>query len=186
MKYVGDELGLFAEARNWKETIRRQVAPFLSGSILEVGAGFGSTTKSLVSPSVNRLVCLELDPELAREVTGLKLAPASSLNIEVVVGTIDDIPESDDFDAIFYIDVLEHIKDDKAEVEKAASRLRRGGALIILSPAHEFLFSPFDKEIGHERRYTLKTLEQIRPPQLDIVRKRYLDSAGFFASLGNQ
>ena len=46
------------------------------------------------------------------------------------------------FDTIIYIDVLEHILEDKKELEKATSFLKPGGYLIILSPAFQFLYSP--------------------------------------------
>jgi hypothetical protein len=39
LQYVGDELGLFAEVRNWKSYWARQLQPFIHGDILEVGAG---------------------------------------------------------------------------------------------------------------------------------------------------
>ena len=83
------------------------------------------------------------------------------------------IPGSDRFDSIVYIDVLEHIDDDGAELRRAASRLRPGGTLVILSPAHQWLFTAFDAAIGHKRRYTKSML-------------RYLDSTGLLVSSANR
>ena len=37
LQYVGDELGLFAEVRNWKSYWARQLQPFIHGDILEFG-----------------------------------------------------------------------------------------------------------------------------------------------------
>ena len=48
------------------------------------------------------------------------------------------LPAEAKFDAILYIDVLEHIEDDRAEMARAAARLKPGGALIVLAPAHPF------------------------------------------------
>ncbi len=42
--YQGQELDLFARARNWKAYWRSHVEPFLSGDVLEVGAGSGVNT----------------------------------------------------------------------------------------------------------------------------------------------
>jgi len=64
--------------------------------------------------------------------------------------------------------------------------LAAGGALIVLSPAHQFLFSPFDKALGHFRRYSARELRAIGPPGLKCETIRYLDSAGMILSLGNK
>src|SRR5262249_19659327 len=90
------------------------------------------------------------------------------------------------FDAILYIDVLEHIEDDRGELARAAERLNAGGALIVLSPAHPFLYTPFDAEIGHFRRYTRASLRAAAPDSLRIGKLKYLDSAGMLASAGNR
>ena len=41
------------------------------------------------------------------------------------------------FDCILYIDVLEHIENDRQELIEAKKRLKPGGRLIILAPAHQ-------------------------------------------------
>ena len=56
----------------------------------------------------------------------------------------------------------------------------------MLSPAHPWLFTPFDAAIGHYRRYTRKTLAALAPPTLVQERLDYLDSAGLLLSLGNR
>ena len=90
------------------------------------------------------------------------------------------------FDSILYIDVLEHIEDDRGELSRAAALLRPRGFLVVLSPAHPRLFSEFDAAIGHHRRYTRSTLAAAAPEGLELVRLVYLDSVGLLASLGNR
>jgi hypothetical protein len=90
------------------------------------------------------------------------------------------------YDAILYIDVLEHIEFDRQEVINAYHHLAPGGVIIILSPAHDFLYSLFDKSIGHYRRYSRKTLLKLRPSDSIIKFTGYLDSVGLLASLGNK
>lgn len=60
---------------------------------------------------------------------------------ETICGTLEALAALA-FDTIIYIDVLEHIEDDREELNRAASHLRPGGHLIILSPAHQKLFTP--------------------------------------------
>ena len=100
-------------------------------------------------------------------------------------GTVVDLgPER--FDTLIYIDVLEHIQDDAAELRMAAERLEPGGRLIVLSPAHQFLYSPFDQAIGHYRRYNRGMLEALTPGNCRLERCLYMDSAGLLLSLGNR
>ena len=84
--------------------------------------------------------------------------------VELLTGTIADILDRPQrFDAVLYIDVLEHIEDDRGELERATRLLREGGYLIVLSPAHQWLFSPFDEAIGHFRRYDRRSLGALQP-----------------------
>jgi hypothetical protein len=64
--------------------------------------------------------------------------------------------------------------------------LRPGGRVLVLSPAHQWLFSEFDRAIGHFRRYTRGALRAITPAGATVERLIYLDSVGLLASLGNR
>ena len=179
--YPGLELKLFEQAHNWKSYWSSRIAPYVRGAVLEVGAGIGANTRLLASLDFTRWTCLEPDQSLARQIE-LPLGGRHRLT----PGTIEDLAAGEQFDSILYIDVLEHIAEDGAEMARAAARLTPGGALIVLSPAHPFLFTPFDEAIGHYRRYTRATLRQAAPSCLTEVTVTYLDSVGMLASLGNR
>lgn len=185
-RYEGGELELFRGAGNWKAYLRRRIGPYLRGRVLEVGAGIGGTTRALVDPAgVDTWLCLEPDPELARRVRERVRSGELPPSVEVRVGTVEDVAE-ERFDAVLYVDVLEHIPDDRAEAARASLRLRPGGHLVVLAPAHPWLFSPFDDALGHHRRYTRRTLRDAIPLDLIEVECLYLDSAGLLASGGNR
>ena len=150
--YVGSELELFACATTWKSYVRSHLQPYLSGDILEVGAGIGAATATFNDSTQRRWVCLEPDRALADRIKpGL---PAKLTNCEIVAGTLSDLGPDQQFDGILYMDVLEHIEADGAELARAARHLKPDGILTILSPALPWLFTPFDTAIGHYRRYT--------------------------------
>jgi SAM-dependent methyltransferase len=184
--YVGTELELFSAATVWKSYFRRHIEPFLGAEVLEVGAGMGGTTKLLCSPRQEAWTCLEPDPELARTLFESVERGELPRTCRVVTGTLAQMPPASVFDTLLYIDVLEHIEDDRAELQQAAAHLKPGGHLVVLGPAHPMLFSPFDQAIGHYRRYTRSSLRAITPEGLVIVRSIYLDSVGLLASLGNR
>ena len=185
LAYVGSELELFAKAIHWKAYLREQIAPWLAGEVLEVGAGIGGTTRVFCSDERTRWVCLEPDPRQALEVKRAIDSGTLPRCCEARVGTLADLG-GERFDAVLYIDVLEHIEDDRAELHQAASLLRPGGRLIVLAPAHQWLFSAFDRSVGHFRRYNKKMMRELRPNGLELRALDYLDSAGLLASLANR
>jgi SAM-dependent methyltransferase len=184
--YIGGELDLFSKAQNWKAYWSRQIIPFLRGSVLEAGAGIGSNTRLLLNNKVNSWICLEPDGHLLETLKSNLTQDWDANRIQVVNGTLIDLDNSARFDSIIYIDVVEHIEADAKELALAASKLNQGGYLVVLSPAHQWLFSEFDARIGHFRRYTKKSLKSAAPPELKLCRLRYLDCCGLAASLANR
>ena len=183
--YVGSELELFAQANRWKAYLRERIGIDTAGEVLEVGAGIGGTTAIFCAGRHKRWVCLEPDPVQASEIaSGIERGTLPRC-CETRFGTLADcVGES--FDALLYIDVLEHIEDDQAELHRAAALLHPGGRLVVLSPAHNGLFTPFDQAVGHYRRYNKKMIRSLRPEGLELRRLDYLDAAGLIASLANR
>ncbi len=185
--YVGTELELFAAARNWKRYWSDVIAPFVGGRVLDVGAGLGATADVFSArEDIADWTCLEPDARFAARLATRIASGGLPARTRVLRGTIRDLDPADRFDTVLYIDVLEHIRDDRDELAGAAARLAEGGRLVVLSPAHPFLYAPFDAAIGHERRYTRATLREAAPEGLRRVRLDYLDAVGFGASLGNR
>ena len=185
--YIGDELELFKHAVNWKDYYGKEIKPYISGEVCEVGAGIGGTTNALLNRSVSSWLAVEPDGNLAEHIGAEVLGNPFASKVDVLHGTLDDIGEERQFDTIIYIDVMEHIEGDQAEFDKAVGRLRKGGNLIILVPAFNFLYNDFDRRIGHFRRYNkgmLKRLAEGRP--LTRLKLSYYDSLGFFASVMNK
>ena len=186
MRYVGTELDVFGIAINWKNYVRDMLQPYIRGDVLEVGAGKGSFTRSLTNLECTEWLCLEPDPALADEIRRLCAANEFPRHVSVTVGTEADLPQTRVFDTILYLDVLEHILDDAGELRRAANHLAVGGRLIVLSPAFSLLYSAFDAAIGHYRRYTLKSLERLRPADMVTDTAFYLDAPGALLSLTNR
>ncbi|MGH7937493.1 MAG: class I SAM-dependent methyltransferase [Bryobacteraceae bacterium] len=65
------------------------------------------------------------------------------------------------YDAVFLLDVLEHIPDDTAFLRAALQHLRPGGVIVVNVPASMLLFSQYDRVTGHVRRYTRRTLTEL-------------------------
>src|SRR5579871_5073994 len=177
--YIGSELDLFAKAQRWKAYWSSFLAHAISGDVLEVGAGIGANTRLLSGLPVKSWTCLEPDPTLAARIP-------RDLGVITLRGSTADLPPTPAYDTILYVDVLEHIEDDKAELERAYRLLRPGGRLCVLSPAHQALYTAFDAAIGHYRRYSKRSLKAVGPSRARLTILAYLDCAGTLASIGNR
>jgi SAM-dependent methyltransferase len=184
--YGGSELELFSQARNWKSYWSSLIHPFIGGRVLDVGAGIGATSQVLGDPSQQSWVALEPDSKLAEEIGRRQRCNVVPSQCEIRVGTLADLADTEVFDSILYIDVLEHIADDRAEFQRAVRHLGKSGYLIVLAPAHQFLFSPFDSSVGHHRRYNKRTLGSLAASNVECVKLLYLDSVGLIASSANR
>lgn len=185
-EYAGDELETFAHAVHWKDYFHRSIASFVRGDVLEVGAGIGATTRALCTGNERSWVCLEPDAQLASQLIESAGDKPMPIDPEVVIGCVSDLPGDRLFDAILYIDVLEHIEDDAAELARAAAHLNPGGHVIVLSPAHQLAFSEYDAAIGHYRRYNKSMLRAVEPAGLRRAAMFHLDSLGLMLSLANR
>ena len=179
-------LELFAASQEWRAYCGTKIAPYIRGHVLEVGAGIGSNTRALCDPGRHRWICLEPHLSLAARLRETASAPDLTRVTSIVIGTTASLRPAPRFDTILYLDVLEHIDDDRAELERATALLRPGGHLIALVPAHPLLYSAFDRALGHYRRYSRNGLLALAPPTLAVRRAGYLDAVGLAASLANR
>jgi SAM-dependent methyltransferase len=160
--------------------------------VLEVGAGAGYITTELAE-RCSEVVAIEPTKELHHTLIAHTQAHT---NVIVVNALLSDYVRSrpaslgngastttdvlgDLFDAVVYINVLEHIEHDGAELALATSLLRPGGRVLIVVPAHQWLYAKVDRLTGHFRRYSKKSLLAVtRDNGLRIESMRYFDSVG--------
>jgi len=175
-EYPGKELEAMSFAINYHQWIVDELAPFFGSAMVEVGAGKGDLSAMLIRKGVERLYAFEpssnLFPSLnvrAEELTGVK-----AIN---EFFSSDFVPEA--FDSLLYINVLEHIEDDRAELISAYSALPKGGYLLLFVPALSWLFSDADRSVGHFRRYHKKALVKlVEETGFKVEKVRYFDLAG--------
>jgi len=185
-QYPGNELNLFKRALNWKNYWLSRWGVFIGKEVIEVGAGNGTNAQCILSifEGIQKFTALEPDSSLFLECQKLEIEAKGRM--EVIQGTLTQLDASLTFDTIFYIDVMEHLEEDAAEFELAYSKLKEGGYLMVLVPAHNFLFSDFDTSIGHYRRYNKNSLLQASKNIGKPVKMEYLDAVGLLASLANK
>ena len=98
--YSGSELELFAEAHKWRSYWSSQVRGFISGKVLEVGAGLGSIAKTLNKPDLDQWLMLEPDPLMAEFLLKLVEGGVLGSNCKVLNGTLGDLKPTLSFNTI--------------------------------------------------------------------------------------
>jgi SAM-dependent methyltransferase len=156
------ELAALRGAVNYQRWVAESVAPYLGSRILEVGAGVGSMSRWL--PLRERLVLSELEPELL-QLLEAEVRERFDADPRVAVMPVDlggALPQSfaaEEFDTVVSFNVLEHVPDDAAALERLAGLLRRSsrpgpGRIVSFVPAHPWAYGSIDVTYGHVRRYT--------------------------------
>ena len=178
--YAGADLQSMDYARNYHHWVLDKFAHYPAKRILEVGAGQGTFTKHLASRYPDAKI-YALEP--STEMYPLLQETAEVLeNVEVhqeFTYNLGKFLAGQDIDMVVYNNVLEHVEADVEELQRAHEILRPGGVVVTYSPAMQSLYSKFDAEVGHFRRYSL--LEKVRKLQaagFEVRENHYCDALG--------
>jgi SAM-dependent methyltransferase len=148
--------------------------PYLGDRPLEIGAGIGDYSDRWAG--AGRVVTAsEADPErlamLQERFDGRQDVHVRELTVPIA--------ETADFTSAVALNVLEHIEDDVAALRSFAGLVKPGGRIIIIVPAFMLAMSDFDRELGHYRRYTRKSLRRaFVGAGLKPVRLHYVNAVG--------
>jgi SAM-dependent methyltransferase len=172
------EFAALQKADNYRSALLAEFHPFLSGRVLEVGAGIGQLSEALLQkPEIERFLSVEPNPRFASRLR------ANFPRLELIQGTIDDVPAAWAPDAILSVNVLEHIAADERELGCYSERLaERRGTLCLFVPARPEIFGPIDRDFGHFRRYSRPELgSKLEKAGFVIRRLVYFNLIGYFA-----
>lgn len=182
--YAGRDLEAMAFARNYHRWILDVFAPHLGKRLVEVGAGTGSFSEMLARRSpVESLSLVEPSEAMYRQLVanmnGVQTRARVATYNDVFVSVAERIRDEQRPDSIIYVNVLEHIADDEAELIAAHRTLTEGGRAFIFVPALPWLYGSFDRRIGHHRRYTRDRLRSVvERAGFRTIKAIYFDSAG--------
>jgi SAM-dependent methyltransferase len=174
--YTGrDNLAAMRAATRYNRFLLDLVRGFApaSGLILDFGAGLGDFAAAIRSAG-HTVTCLEIDPAFASQVRARGIP---------VAGAIEELAEAS-LDFVYSLNVLEHIEDDVGALAALRTRMKPGARALVYVPAFPILYSNMDREVGHCRRYTRRSLESaLRASGFRVGASRYVDCLGFPASL---
>ena len=172
------EFSALAEARNYPRALIREFSPNLKGRVIEIGGGIGQMTTLLKTvPTIETLLCIEPDAKFC------ELFKKTHPNQQLICGTIDDVPAGTEWDALFSVNVLEHIREDELELSKYKKLLsKRRGTVNLFVPARQEIYAPIDADFGHHRRYAKAELKRkLEAAGFEIQTLKYFNWVGYFA-----
>ena len=176
--YEGWELEHFDNSINFRNYQNDLFKNHLRGHVAEVGPGNGENLQ-IYKDKVEILELYEPSKVLFENLIS-KFGNDKKFIIKNEVFSLKE----NTYDSILYLDVLEHIENDHQEIIKAFNSLKEGGKLIINVPAFQHLYSNFDKDVKHFRRYSKKTLlNLIKNLNYLSYELKYYDSLGYILSL---
>lgn len=181
--YEIKDLEAMSMALNYHGWVVSKFKKYLGGHVAEIGAGSGNFSKFILKSSdIKKLTSVEPD----KVVCDIYKKNISDPRAEIINAFFGDVSHQypDSFDSIVYTNVLEHVENDKSELEFVYKSLKSGGKVCIFVPALPFLYSEHDKTIGHFRRYTKERLKRILEESGFIVEKiNYFDILGIITWL---
>jgi SAM-dependent methyltransferase len=140
--------------------------------ILDIGCGTGGNLETL--SGFGRAEGVDISSE------ALDFCRARGLN-NVRQGAAETLPyESESFDLVTGLDVVEHLDDDVAGLREMRRVLRPGGRMLLFVPAFMFLWGVQDDVSHHRRRYTLSGLKQkLQQAGMNVERASYANISFF-------
>jgi SAM-dependent methyltransferase len=180
--YPGKDLEAMSFAVKYHRWLLDEFRPYIGKNIVEVGAGKGSFSEMLLDTKPESLSLLEPSEmffDLERNIPANMNGTRVGLFHSIFEASCPSITSSTRPDTIIYVNVLEHIEDDLRELELIRDSLGDGGRCLIFVPAIRALFSEFDRDLGHFRRYRKGELEKkVRDAGFKILKSKYFDFAG--------
>jgi len=180
--YVGKDLEAMSFAVNYHKWILDEFRPFLGKRVVEVGAGTGSFSELLLQENIDSLSLVEpseMFESLTANVSQIKNKAHVDFYKSIFSEVATEILDKQKPDSIIYVNVLEHIENDRSELEYIHRTLNKGGRCFIFVPALMSLYGEFDRKIGHFRRYTKPEVEEkCLSAGFKILKSKYFDLAG--------
>ena len=149
--------------------------PYVGKKVLEIGCGVGSMTSYIQQSS--EVVCIDCLKQYV-DFMGLESPGIKVFNYDIMYRNVMKLKEHN-FDTIVCINVLEHIQKDSEALNNMRQLLKKKGRLVLVVPAHRFLYGPMDVEVDHFRRYDKKELvDKIRLAGFGIEKVTHFNRIG--------
>jgi SAM-dependent methyltransferase len=176
-------LQAISKASHFNNWLYDTIRPYLKSDVLEIGSGIGNISAFIIRDSfyitlsdynIEYCELLRKEYQFIENVRGVLSIDLRDPDFSMTYSSLKE-----KYNAIFLVNVIEHISDDLSAIGHCRYMLKEGGNLIILAPSYQFLYSRLDKELGHFRRYTVKGLEALfKQQKFKIIHQQYFNVWG--------
>jgi glycosyltransferase involved in cell wall biosynthesis len=158
-RYGSHVLARLARAPRFNAWMADLVRPYCGQSVLEIGSGVGNLTRALIPR--RRYVASDINPLYLETLSALaKDRPYLSVRY-CDLAERSSFPENGRFDTVICLNVLEHVEQDREALLNIRASLAGTGQAVVLVPQGPWNFGTLDEILGHQRRYTRKTLARL-------------------------
>ena len=169
-----------SRAKNYFAWQSRLVTRQLGRRVVEVGCGLGNFTGMLLDREA--VIAVDSEPDCIQRL--IERYPGRD-NLHAFACRAGSPAFSDlarfHPDSCVCLNALEHIRDDRQALDGMASILGPGGVVVLLVPAFPALYGPIDRNLGHYRRYSRRSIARLAAATSLRIRKvHYVNAAGFF------
>lgn len=175
LQRVREDRLLIDEVDVW---LYEEIEPYLGRRLLEIGCGMGN----FVGHLTDRELYLGTDVS-ADSVAHVRdsYRDCSSVKALVVDAADDAFLALSQYriDTVFSLNVFEHIDDHVRAMRNVFQVLQPGGRLILVVPAHGWLYGAIDRAIGHYRRYDKDAMAELLDSVGFVpVKQKYINALG--------
>jgi SAM-dependent methyltransferase len=171
-------LEALSNASAYNDWIYSTFQDFVGGRVLEIGCGTGNLTRHLLDKA-NQLTAIDVDGGYLELLSRTIRVSGDRTLIVKKQNFLYNQTGLSAYDTVVLINVLEHLDDPLEALRLIYGMLSPGGRVVVLVPAFRWLFSPFDRLIGHRRRYTRSMLaDQLTEAGYRIEKNIYFNLVG--------
>jgi len=136
------------------------VRPLCGQRVLEIGSGTGNLTRELVPREL--YYASDISPLYLDSLRGLT-HDRPYLHVSLTdVTRGETFPQvQGGFDTVICLNVVEHVDDDRGALENIRRVLAASGRAVLLVPHGPQIYGTLDEVLGHRRRYTVESLQQL-------------------------
>lgn len=172
-----DVLEDLSDARRYRTWLVDLARPYLGDHPIEIGAGIGEYALEWAD-SLPALTVSEADESRHRALVA-RFKNHDVIRVRYLLLGDEKPDAAVEHSAAVAFNVLEHIPDDVAALRAMRELVRPGGAVVLIVPAFPSAMSRFDRAIGHQRRYTRRSLgAALTAAGLEPEQVRYVNPIG--------
>ena len=175
-------LDAMEQAPRFNEWMYESVKPWLGARVAELGVGRGNLSKFIRQHE--HVLLTDYRTDYLEELRG-----KWQHHPHLTIGKLDmtmraDYEQLRSFapESVVFLNVLEHIEDDASVLANLHEVVPAGSRVIVLVPYNMKLFSEFDRQLGHFRRYGESELEnKFRAAGFEVETQFFFNKIGVLA-----